>query len=88
MTSQYGVYALHAALARLHARMRMHTTKRSGTHMHARTHAQACTLCNTYCFSTAIIIRERASVLRYTYIGPLTSLVVPLVTLPVHQMLE
>jgi hypothetical protein len=37
MTSQYGAYALRAGLARLHARMRMHTPTRLGTHMHART---------------------------------------------------
>ena len=36
MTSQYGAYALRAGLARLYARMRMHTPTRSGTHMHAR----------------------------------------------------
>jgi hypothetical protein len=37
MTSQYGVYALRAGLARLYARMRMHTPTRSGNDMHART---------------------------------------------------
>ena len=37
MTSRYGAYALHAGLARLHVRMRMHTPTLSGTHMHART---------------------------------------------------
>jgi hypothetical protein len=36
MTSQYGAYALRAGLARLYARMRMHTPTRSGTHRHAR----------------------------------------------------
>jgi hypothetical protein len=41
MTSQYGVYALHAGLASLYARMRVHTPSRSGTHIHARTHARA-----------------------------------------------
>jgi hypothetical protein len=38
---------------------------------HARTQAHACThrpIINTCCFSTARVIRERASVLRYTYI--------------------
>jgi hypothetical protein len=43
MTSQYGAYVLHAGLARLYARMRMHTPSRPGAHMHARTHAQVCT---------------------------------------------
>jgi hypothetical protein len=37
MTSQYGAYALRAGLARLYARMRMHTPTRPGTNMHART---------------------------------------------------
>jgi hypothetical protein len=37
ITSQYGSYALRAGLARLHARMRMHTPTRLGTHLHART---------------------------------------------------
>ena len=37
MTSQYGAYALHAGLARLYARMRVHTPTRPGTHMHAQT---------------------------------------------------
>jgi hypothetical protein len=41
MTSQYSAYALHAELARLYARMRMHTSTRSGTHMHARTRKHA-----------------------------------------------
>ena len=42
MTSQHDVYPLHVGLARLHARMRMHTPTRPGTHMHVRTltHAQ------------------------------------------------
>jgi hypothetical protein len=37
MTSQYGAYALHAGLTRLHARMRMHTPTRPITHTHAHT---------------------------------------------------
>ena len=41
MTSQYGAYALRAGAAKLYARMRMHTPKRPGTHMHARTNARA-----------------------------------------------
>jgi hypothetical protein len=40
MTSQHGAYALRAGLARLYARMRMHTPTRPDTHMHARTHTQ------------------------------------------------
>jgi hypothetical protein len=53
MTSQDGAYALHAGYTRLHARTR------TGFHRQ---------ICNTYCFPTAAVIRERVSVLRYTYI--------------------
>ena len=41
------------------------------------THARACTdrqMCNTYCFSTATMFRERATMLRYTYIGCLVDI--------------
>ena len=55
MTSQYGAYALHDGLARLHART------------HACTHRP---ISNTYCFATAAMIRKRASMLRYMYISP------------------
>jgi hypothetical protein len=41
MTSQHGAYALRTGLARLYARMRMHTPTRSGTHTHSRKHARA-----------------------------------------------
>ena len=69
MTSQYGVYALRAGLARLYARMRMHTPTRPGNHKHARTRKDA------HIDQYVIVIafpqqhwfRERASVLRYTY---------------------
>jgi hypothetical protein len=51
ITSQYGAYALHAGLARQHARIHMHTATRLGTHMDARTRTHAHTeMCNT-CFS-------------------------------------
>ena len=57
MTSQYGAYTLRAGLARLYARMRMLTSTRSGTHMHARTHAHTDRpICINYCFSTATIV--------------------------------
>ena len=46
MTSQYGVYALRAGLARLYARMRMHMPTSPGTHMHARTRKHALTQTN------------------------------------------
>jgi Pyruvate/2-oxoacid:ferredoxin oxidoreductase delta subunit len=45
------------------------------TRTHARAHTQ---ICNIYCFSTATIIRERASKLRYTYIVCLVLLFVGL----------
>jgi hypothetical protein len=41
MTSQYGAYTSRAGLARPYARIRMHTPTRTGTHMHARTHARS-----------------------------------------------
>ena len=63
MTSQYGAYALNVGLARLHARTRMYTPMRPGTHMHA--HAE---IYNTYSSYSATIIRKHASILRYTYI--------------------
>jgi hypothetical protein len=68
-TSQYGEYALHAGLARLYARMRMHT--RPGTHMHARTrkHKHTDQYIIVIAFPQQQWFRERASVLRYTYIG-------------------
>jgi hypothetical protein len=40
--------------------------------IHICTHAHACTyrpISNTYCFSTATMLRERSSLLRYTYIA-------------------
>jgi hypothetical protein len=39
---------------------------------HGRTHRP---ISNTYCFSTATMTRERASLLRYTYIPPLYILI-------------
>ena len=57
-----------ATFAQLHARARAHTHTRSAcTHPRART--RAIRICNTYCFSTATMIRERASLLCYTYIS-------------------
>ena len=71
MTSQYGAYALHAGLVRLHALMRMHTLTCPGTHMHAHPHTNKYV---TYCFSTATMISEPASLLRYAYIACVVSL--------------
>jgi hypothetical protein len=59
MTSQYGAHAVHAGKARLH----------EGTHTHAQTPVSS-----THCFSTATVIHEEASRLRYTYIISLVCL--------------
>ena len=64
MTSQSAAYALHPGLARLHSLTRMHTPTR--THAHSCTHRL---ISNTYCFSTATMIRESATMLPYTYIA-------------------
>ena len=70
MTSQYGAYALHAGLARLYARMRMHTPTRPGIHMHARKRKHAHT--DQYVMFIACPrqqwFSERTSVLRYKHI--------------------
>ena len=62
-----GAYPSLTGLARLHALMRRHTPPRQGTPMHARMHRPRSDI---YYFSNATIIRERASVSRYTYIAP------------------
>ena len=62
MTSQYGAYALDAGLASLHTRTRMPPPG----HARPRTPTDR-PISNTYCFSTAIMIRVRLSVLRCTY---------------------
>jgi hypothetical protein len=41
VTSQHGAYALRDGLARLHARMRVHTPTRPVNNMHARTRKHA-----------------------------------------------
>jgi hypothetical protein len=69
MTSQYGAYALRAGLARLYARMRLHTLTRPVTHMHARMHAHTVQYVILTAFPQQQWLRERASVLRYTYIA-------------------
>jgi hypothetical protein len=38
--SQHGAYALRAGLARLYARMRLHTSTRPRNYMHASMHTQ------------------------------------------------
>jgi hypothetical protein len=65
MTSQYDAYALHAGLAKLHARMRMHAPTRPCTHMHVRTHKS---ISNTYClFHGNSDSRTRLSVTLYVH---------------------
>jgi hypothetical protein len=69
ITSQYGAYTLHAGFEKIRALMPTHTPTRPGTHTRARAHAHACIhtpVRNTSWFPTSIMIRERASVLRYT----------------------
>ena len=61
-TSQYGEYALHAGLARLYARMRMHTHTRTRKHTHTDQYIRV------IAFPQQQWFRERASVLRCTYI--------------------
>jgi hypothetical protein len=65
MMSQYGTHALHVGIARLHARMCIHTPMHPGTHMHACARRK---ISNTYSFSMATD-HERVSVLRYMYIA-------------------
>jgi hypothetical protein len=65
VTLQHGAYALRAGLARLYTCMRKHKRPGTNAHTHKRAHTK---ICNTYCFSKATIFRERASLLRYTYI--------------------
>jgi two-component SAPR family response regulator len=54
ITSQYGAYALHAGQTKLDAHTCEHTDRQ---------------ICNICCFSTTTMIRERASILRYTYVA-------------------
>ena len=48
--------------------IRTHTPTRQGTRKNTRVHTHT-QICNIYWFFPAKIIRERASVLRYTYIA-------------------
>jgi hypothetical protein len=71
MTSQLGACALCAGLARLYARIRMHIPTRPDNHMHARTRKRA--HMDQYVILIAFPqqqwFRERASLLRYTYVA-------------------
>jgi hypothetical protein len=63
MTMQYGACALNAAYASLQVRMDMHTLDHP--YACARTHLE---ICNTV-FPWDQWLRERASLLRYSYIA-------------------
>jgi hypothetical protein len=67
--------ALQAGLARLHALTRMPT--RPGTHMYARTrkHAHTDQYVILFAFPQQQWLRERASMIRYTYIACLVFIV-------------
>jgi hypothetical protein len=75
ITVQYDAYALRDGVARLYARMRMHTPTRPGIHMHARTHARTRKPAYTDQYVTVIafpwqqLFRECSPVLRYTYVA-------------------
>jgi hypothetical protein len=71
MTSQYGAYALGAGLAGLHARMRMHTPTRPGTHTHKHAHTDQYVI--LIAFPQQEWFRERDSVLLYTHFACLVS---------------
>jgi hypothetical protein len=63
MTSQCGTYTLHTGKARLQARTRIHT------HTHTHTHTYTQTYVILIAFPRQQWFRERASLLRYTYIA-------------------
>ena len=74
MTSQYGAYSLHAGLARLRARMLMHTRTRPRARVPARTHARTHRPTSyTYCFSTATMITLQLRTLLLSFIILLTA---------------
>jgi hypothetical protein len=58
MTSQHDAYVLHAGKVRVQVRKHMHMPGHPNAHVH--THGQ---VCNTYCCSTAKMIRKCASML-------------------------
>ena len=60
------IMSKHVVVVQAHA----HAHALEHKHAHAHTHTR---ICNIYRFSTATIIRERASILRYTYIVCLVS---------------
>ena len=69
MTSQHGAYEfMHDKQSYIH----MPTLPNTHTHAHTHTHTHR-PISNTCCFSTATMICESASLLRYTYIVCLVS---------------
>jgi uncharacterized cupin superfamily protein len=64
MTSQYGAHALRSGLARLYARMRMHTPTRRGARTHKHAHTDQWVI--LIAFPQQQWFRERATVLRST----------------------
>ena len=71
MTSQYGAYALCPGLARLYARMRVKTPTRSGTNARTHKHVHTDQYVILIAFTQQEWFRQRASILRYTYIASL-----------------
>jgi hypothetical protein len=68
LTIQYGVYDIQCWISnakRAHAQAHAYAPGHPHVYTRAYTHRH---VSNTYCLSTARMIRERASVLRYTYI--------------------
>ena len=63
ITSQYGAYALRAGVGKA---TRTHTTTHPGTRTHAHTHTDKYVILIAF---SRLLLRERASVLRYTYIA-------------------
>ena len=63
------------SLAPSHTHVHMHTRERTHTYRN---------MCNNYCFSTVTMIRERASLLRYTYIAGVSYYFLPLCLVKTH----
>ena len=68
-TSQYETYALHAGLERRYVLIRTHMPTHPDTHMHARARTHTHKYVILTAFPRQQWFRERASLLRYTYIA-------------------
>jgi hypothetical protein len=77
MTSPYGAYELRAGLAMLYAHKRMHTPTRPCTHVHARRSMHTDQYIILIALPQQQRFRERASMLRCTYIACLVTISVP-----------